>query len=269
MSNSSSYQPFLKQVLHEATEIAVSFFGKTQAQDKAEDNNQVLTEADLAIGKHLIERVSSSYPDHNIIDEEAGVIDRHSRYTWVIDPIDGTSNFAAGLPTYGVMMGLLENDIPVAGGIALPAFEQIIVAEKGQGTHCNGQRVNVTTENSLLKTLVAYGIDGHQENPDQTRQECQILSEIVLQIRNLRSSNSAFDIAQVALGRYGGMLNQTSKIWDNVAQHVIIEEAGGVYTDFYGQPLNYTQPLSRADQNFTFCAASPALHAQLQAAIHR
>jgi myo-inositol-1(or 4)-monophosphatase len=68
-------------------------------------------------------------------------------------------------------------------------------------------------------------------------------------------------------GNYGGALNRTSKIWDNVAQQIVIEEAGGVYTTLDGQPMNYSQPLARAEQNFTYCAAAPALHQQLQALI--
>jgi myo-inositol-1(or 4)-monophosphatase len=262
------FSSFITTQLQQVAEMAVQQFGKVSGTTKTGDNNQVLTQTDLEVGQALITAVTASYPDHNIIDEEAGVIDKKSAYTWVIDPIDGTSNFANGVPTYGIMIGLLHESTPIAGGIALPAFNQILVAEKGEGTTANGQKVTVTSEDQLLKTLVAYGIDGHQEDPALTQKECQVLAEIVLKIRNLRSSNSAFDIAQVALGRYGAMLNQTSKIWDNVAQHIIIEEAGGLYTDFWGQPIGYDQPLTRAEQNFTFCAANPALHAQLQAAIH-
>ena len=124
--------------------------------------------------------------------------------------------------------------------------------------------MHVTTETELLKLLVAYGIDGHQENPQITTDETATLSKIILAIRNLRSSNSAFDASLVADGRYGAWLNRTSKIWDNVAQQIVIEEAGGVYTDFFGRPVDYSDPLTKVDDNFTLCAAAPALHAQLQ-----
>lgn len=264
-----TYSKFIKQSLTAAADIARAKFGKVEHTVKTGDNNQVLTEADIAIGQLLLSRIQTEFPKHNIIDEEAGVIDQGSRYTWVVDPIDGTSNFAAGLPHYGIMIGLLDGATPVAGGIALPSFNEIYVTEKGQGAWCGDQQIHVTDEPRLSNMLVAYGIDGHQEQPDLTRQEVKILGEIVLNIRNLRVSNSVYDIIQVAAGKYGAFLNQTSKIWDNVAPQILIEEAGGIYTDFWGKPMDYSAPTTRADQNFTCCMAAPKLHQQLQSIIHR
>lgn len=258
------YKSFITEILALTSNIALQNFGKVSGTTKPEDNNQVLTETDIEIGKTIVAAIREQFPEHNIIDEETGVVDNGSQYTWVVDPIDGTSNFANGVPTYGIMVGLLDGATPIAGGITLPSFGQTYVATKGGGTFCNGQQVHVTTETALLKLLVAYGIDGHQENPQLTTDETATLSKIILAIRNLRSSNSAFDASLVADGRYGAWLNQTSKIWDNVAQQIVIEEAGGVYTDFFGKPVDYSDPLTKVDDNFTLCAAAPALHAQLQ-----
>lgn len=254
---------FLAQTLKSASQIANNNFGKVKGSTKGNDNNQVLTQTDLEIGKYIISQINKYFPDHNIIDEEAGVVDNKSEYTWVVDPIDGTSNFASGVPTYGIMIGLLENDIPIAGGIALPEFEKIITAEKGKGAFEGNNKLNVLLEKELKSVLVAYGIDGHQENPEQTYREVRLLGKIILQIRNLRTSNSVFDAVMVAEGKYGAFLNQTSKIWDNVAQQVIIEEAGGVYTDFDGNLIDYSSPLSKANRNFTFIAGSKTIHDQL------
>lgn len=262
------YKQFILEVLHEASAIAIRNFGKVAGTTKPEDNNQVLTVTDIEIGDKIVSAIKAKYPAYNIIDEEAGVIDNRSVYTWVVDPIDGTSNFANGVPTYGVMIGLLEGAEPIAGGIALPSFKQTYVATKGEGAFCNNQPIHVTDETDLIKALVAYGIDGHQENPQLTTDETITLSKIILAIRNLRSSNSAYDFMLVADGRYGGYLNKTSKIWDNVAPQIIVEEAGGIYTDFYGQPIGYTDPLTKVNDNFTCCVASPALHMQLQQIIH-
>ncbi len=263
-----TYTEFITENLTEASELARQQFGEVTSSTKTGDNNQVLTETDLAVGQLLVAAVERVFPGHNIIDEEAGVIDKKSRFTWVNDPIDGTSNFAEGLPHYGIMIGLLEDGVPVAGGVALPAFDEIYVAEKGKGTTCNGEPVHVSAKTRLLDALISYGIDGHQENPEQTRQETALLANIVLGIRNLRSSNSAFDIMMTARGRYGAFLNQTSKIWDNVAPQIIVEEAGGMWTDFSGQPMDYSNPLTKANDNFTVCAGAPVLHEQLQRIIH-
>lgn len=263
------HRDFIQTVLEQSSVIAQANFGKVFGTSKGVDNNQVLTETDLKIGKYIVNEIQKAYPTYNVIDEEAGIIDKKSPFTWVVDPIDGTSNFANGVPEYGILLGLLHEGIPIAGGIALPSFNEVYTAEKGKGTLCNGRPVHVTKEQKLLSSLVAYGIDGHQENPSLTYAETKLLAEIVLAIRNLRSSNSTYDFALVAKGAYGGYMNRTSKIWDNVGPQIVIEEAGGIYTDFYGHPIDYSNPLSKGDINFTMCAASPALHAQLQAVIHK
>lgn len=255
--------------MEEASHIANDKFGKVTGTIKDGDHNQVLTEADLAIGSLIIKQIKREYPDYNIIDEEAGVIDKKSEFTWVVDPIDGTSNFANGIVTYGIMIGLLQNATPIAGGITLPYFKELYIAEKGKGTYYNREKITVSTDEKLSNSLIAYGIDGHPENPTETYEEAKLLGELVLHIRNLRSSNSAFDTIQVAKGSYGGMLNRTSKIWDNIAPHIIIEEAGGVYTDFYGKSMDYSHPLTRVHEYFTFCAAAPEIHKQLQGIIHK
>lgn len=263
------YLSFITSTLTSAAQIANDNFGKVSATTKEHDNNQVLTETDLEIGKYITFQIEKDFPEYNIVDEEAGVIDKKSEHTWVVDPIDGTSNFANGLPTYGVMIGLLKNDQPIAGGIILPAFDELYVAEKGYGAFCNEKQIHVSKETRLLSSLIAYGIDGHQEKPNKTEQEVKTLGRVILSIRNLRSNNSAFDMVQVASGKYGAYLNQTSKIWDNVAIQPIIEEAGGLVTDFWGQPIDYSNPLTKAELNFTMCAGAPALHTQLQSIIRQ
>lgn len=263
----ADYLDFISSGLQAAAEIVKNGFGKVISATKSGDNNQVLTETDLQIGQMLISLIGAEFPNHNIIDEEAGGIDHDSEYTWVIDPVDGTSNFAAGLPTYGVMLGLLEGGQPLAGGVVLPAFSEIYLARKGQGASCNGRKITVTGEEKLQNVLLAFGIDIHGFRPDETRKDFQLLAEIALLVRNVRSTNSCFDIMHVASGAYGAWLGTDSKIWDNVAPQIIIEEAGGLYTDLLGQTLDYSQPLNKMGQNFTFCAASPALHMQIQKVI--
>lgn len=257
------YQSFVVDILEQVSKISREQFGRVKASTKASDHNQVLTETDLQIGQLIVQKIKEKYPSFNIIDEEAGVIDNQSEFTWVVDPIDGTSNFANGVSTYGVLLGLLQNDQPLAGGMALPNFNEIYYAEKNQGAWLNNQKIKVTKSDNLFENLVAYGIDGNQENPQLTKQECDLLAKIILNIRNLRTSNSAYDFAMVAKGAYGAYLNQTSKIWDNVAPQIIIEEAGGIYTDFQGKALNYSNPLTKAEQNFKMLASANNLHQQV------
>jgi myo-inositol-1(or 4)-monophosphatase len=260
-----SYLPFISKTLQSVKSIAVNNQKKVSPLTiKAGDNNQVLTETDIEIGKTIVDAIQTAYPGHNIIDEEAGVIDNGSDITWVVDPIDGTSNFAMGLPTYGVMVGVLEQDKPVAGGVILPSFDELYLGEQGTQATKNREPISVSTQASLLNCLVAYGIDGHQEAPQKTKAEAVLLGEIILSIRNLRTTNSAYDMAKTTEGMYGLFLNQTTKIWDNVAIQPIIEAAGGICTDFYGQPIDYSNHLKRSEENFTICAGSVQLHQQVQ-----
>lgn len=263
---------FIKNALENSSEIAKNYFGNISVETKSGDNNQVLTEADISIGKYIVAEIQKEFPTHNVIDEEAGVIDRNSVYTWVVDPIDGTSNFAAGLPTYGIMIGLLKRDeagteLPIAGGIALPAFNEIYLGGHETLATKNNQPITVSSESETKNILLAYGIDGHQEDPERTKKEAQTLGKIVLAIRNLRTTNSAYDMAHTCDGSYGMYLNQTTKIWDNVAMQAVIEAAGGICTDFYGQPLDYSAPLTKMNTNYTICAGAPSLHSQIQAII--
>ena len=262
------YKEFITKALEESSKIALSYFGKVIGTTKPNDNNQVLTEADLEIGKSIISLIKKTYPKHNIIDEEAGVIDNGSEFTWVIDPIDGTSNFANGVVTYGTIIGLLKNNIPIAGGVSLPSFSEIYVAEKNKGTFYNNKKIIIKGGNKLLSSLVAYSIDGHQENPSMTEDECKLLAKIILGIRNLRASSSVFDAVMVIKGKYGVYLGRTSKIWDHVGLQIIIEEAGGIYTDFFGKPMDYTNPLAKVKENYTWCIAEHSLHQEIQKIIH-
>lgn len=256
-----------------STDTSTGTSTSTGTEIKGGDPNQVLTAADLAVGAEIQRRIQGQFPAHALLDEEQGyqppADGGDPQYTWVVDPIDGTSNFAAGTPLFGIMVGLLRGATPVAGGVALPALGEIYLAEKGAGARCNGSSISVSAETDLLSVLVAYGIDSHREAPETTRAEMELLGEIVLNIRNLRSANSAFDQMMVARGAYGACLNRSSRIWDNVAPSLIIQEAGGRYTDFFGAPLEFTVSEATIGGNFTWCTAGPALHEQLQRIIHR
>lgn len=259
-----THQNFIIKNLQISSKIALDNFEKVKTIEKNIDNNQVLTQTDLEIGKYLVDQIKKVYPNHNIIDEESGVINKKSNLTWVVDPIDGTSNFANGIPMYGIMLGLLEKDVPILGGVALPAFGELYFAEKNKGSFRNNKRIKVTSNINLLKSLVTYAIDAYQKNPELTYKESRLIADIVLNIRNLRSSNSCFDLMMVASGKYGAWLNRTSKIWDNVAPQIIITEAGGIYTDFIGNPIDYSDPLTKVEKNFTVCASAPSLYKSLQ-----
>lgn len=267
-NNPVIYKEFLTKTLNGASEIANRMFGKVTGKLKEHDNTQVLTEADLAVGKFIIGEIQRSYPDHNIIDEETGATDNKSEYSWVIDPIDGTANFAIGIPLYGIMLGLLEKDKPLAGGFVLPYFKETYIAEKDKGVFLNGEKLELSDRSDFSRLMVAYGVERIKENPELINKQAEFMVKIASEFLLVRNSGSVFDIAMFVKGGYGACLYNQSQIWDNVAQHIAVQEAGGIYTDFYGNPIDYSNPLSKVNSNYTYCAAPPKTHKKLQEIIH-
>lgn len=248
-----TYDKFIKSVLQESSIIAKKYFQNTLEIDKAGDNNQVLTQADLEIGNYIINRIKVEFPDYNIIDEEAGIINNNSEFTFVVDPIDGTSNFSNGLPHYGIMIGLLHNNVSIAGGAVLPYFNELYYAEKGEGAWLNDKKINVTNQMDFSKTLGCYWIDGFKDNPERTFKDCKKLADYALELRNVRISNSVYDICKLAEGKYSIVVCTSSKIWDNVPLQIIVEEAGGVFWNENGIRSIYKNPYD-TNKNYNFFA---------------
>ncbi|WP_328332135.1 MULTISPECIES: inositol monophosphatase family protein [unclassified Streptomyces] len=252
-----TYLSFLESLLHDAGQLAMTFPRHMPQRIKDADVNQVVTPADMVIGSRMKRRIRQKFPYDSVIDEESSPVRGTSPVTWVIDPIDGTSNFAAGSPLFGVMVGILEHGKPVAGGVALPAFSEIYVAEDGEGAHKNGNRLQIKEEGDLAQQLVAYGIDIY---PSEIALDYRIFTGIGLCCRGIRMSNSIFDCMMVANGSYGGFMTRHNRIWDCVAAQVIVEEAGGVFSAMDGSALDFTDPLEKTADNFSMLASGPSFH---------
>lgn len=260
-----TYLTFLDSLLRDAAKNVMEFPRGLAAHVKEEDPNQVVTSADIAIGSQLKRRIHERFPDDSIIDEESETTSGMSPLTWVIDPIDGTANFAAGSPLFGVMVGILEHGKPVAGGVALPALSEIYLAETGQGAYRNGVPVRVTDADPADQ-LISYGIDIH---PAEIQLDCRILARLSSHCRGIRMSNSVFDCMMVADGTYGAFLHRRNRIWDCVAPHAIIEEAGGTFTGMDGRPFDYSEPTARISEVFSILACGSESHDLLTHTISR
>ncbi|WP_159000904.1 inositol monophosphatase family protein [Streptomyces sp. SBT349] len=251
---------FLESLLHDAGKRVMEFPRGQPFHVKEDDANQVVTPADLVIGNQLKSRIHERFPDDSVIDEESGTISGTSPVTWVIDPIDGTSNFAVGSPLFGVMVGVLEHGKPVAGGVALPALSETYLAEAGQGAYRNGERIQLAHDADPAGHLIAYGMDIH---PSEIELDCRILARLAARCRGIRMSNSVFDCMMVAGGAYGAFMHRRNRIWDCVAPHAIIEEAGGVFSGMDGRPLDYTDPRARTSEVFSILACDSGSHETL------
>ncbi len=253
---------FLSEVLHEAGKMLMTGFGPATRITTKENQSNVVTESDFKSEEIIRQMISSKYPMHNLLGEEHGFEDKKSPYTWIIDPLDGTSNFAAHIPWFGVLIALMEKELPVLAGAYLPVSDEIYIAESGNGVTKNGVAIRVTEERNLKNLLCCYAMD-FSEDISKAEQELQIVRSLVQNCRNIRSTNSLLDFCMVADGRLGAALNQTMKIWDIAAPQLIIEEAGGKITDIQGNKIKYDLSVNVLTQNFTAIAASPAVHTKI------
>lgn len=228
----------IKKGLLEASKILMSSFGGKIEEELKENQSSIVTEMDVAAERKIEHIISTKYPSHSILGEETGAVMTGSEFTWIIDPIDGTSNYAAGLPWFGTLIGVLKNDIPYAAGAYLPYYDQLYYAEKGKGATCNDQPIQVSSETNLKNILLSYNTD-YSSDLDKTRFEMDLLFNIIRKVRNIRATNCLIDFCYLADGRIGGSINHSCKIWDIVAPYLIIEEAGGRMTDLYGEELDF------------------------------
>jgi myo-inositol-1(or 4)-monophosphatase len=265
-----AYRAFAARVAGEAAELARSYFGQVAGEIKPDDPTQVLTAADLAIGRSVVESIRVTYPDHNVVDEEAGVVDRGAAWTWVVDPIDGTSNFAVGIPLYAILVGLLHEGQPVVGAMVLPASGDVYTASAGGGADKNGRPLPLVDDlTPLERRLLCYGLDGDRRSPSTTRAEAALIADFALACVNLRTTGSAVDVAMVIESRCGASMYGVAKVWDIVGPHVLATEVGCLATALDGRPLDYRDACRDPGRRYSWCVAPPTVHAALGAIIAR
>jgi myo-inositol-1(or 4)-monophosphatase len=227
---------FIETILYASGKIALKSFGKIQSITQKEDPNQIVTEVDIAIEKEIVSRIVAQYPTHSIIAEESGFKDKKSEYTWIIDPLDGTSNYASGIPWFGIMVALLKDWKPYVSGILLPYTNEMYLAEKGKGAFKNGKNIKAK-EKDLKDSLVSFCAD-KVVDPKKQEEIARLYKNIFALAKNIRATNSADDYVYAADGSLGGAVNLNNKIWDVAPIIPIVEEAGGIVTDTYGNEID-------------------------------
>jgi len=252
----------LEIALIKAGEILLSHYGAGLEARVKESISSVVTDADLAAEKEIISILTETSGSFNIITEETGFLNYDSEYTWIVDPLDGTSNFAAGLPWFGVIIALLHKETPVLGGMYLPLANDLYLAEQGKGAFKNGHAVRAATSESMEEHLVAYSFD-FSDIPGKTESEMEILKKLSRSVRNIRSTNSLVDFCYVADGRLGAALNQSTKIWDIAAPWLLIREAGGEVSDIDGGEIMFQVSENSVNFNYTIVASGSSLHKEL------
>jgi myo-inositol-1(or 4)-monophosphatase len=233
-------------------------FGTSVETTQKESQSSVVTKADLKSDALIVKLITDKFPRHNILSEEGGFINKNSRYTWIIDPLDGTSNFASAIPWFGVLIALFEDSDPVMGGAYLPVYDQLFFAEKGKGALKNGVPFISDKPRTLKNSLVAFSVD-YTDNKSELENSISIYRNLVKSARNIRSTNCLIDFLYVSECKFGACINLYTRIWDIAPLGLIISEAGGVMKDISGSDILYSFDDGISERNFPVMAGSGSI----------
>lgn len=209
----------------------------------------LVTEVDIECEKIVTESIAGKYSDHGILAEEGTELEKSSDYLWIVDPLDGTTNFAHGVPMFCVSIALVKQGAPLIGVAYDPLRDELFTAIKGGGAFLNGKpiRVSEVTEmdDALLSTGFPYDIRTNSDN------NLNHFNRVVVNCQAIRRTGSAvIDLCYTACGRFDGFWEKNLFAWDMAAGALIVEEAGGIVTDMSGAPLDlYGKTIASANRN--------------------
>ena len=226
------------EIARAAGSILVQRLGAAKITNKGDID--LVTEADLASEQLIIERIRSYYPQHGILAEESGeavlVEGRRSDWKWIVDPLDGTTNYAHGYPCFCVSIALEHAGVLELGVIYDPVRDEMFAAERGKGATLNSRTIRVSDVDELNSAMVCTGFPYNvRERPDFARD----FANFTMAAQAVRRDGSAaIDLAYVACGRFDGFWEDGLNPWDTAAGVVLIQEAGGRVTNFDDQPID-------------------------------
>ena len=223
-----------------AAELQRYFNGAFEISHK-EGVNNLVTEADHAAERAIIGVIQAAFPDHFILSEETGEIITSSEYKWIIDPIDGTVNFANGIPICCVSVGLEKDGEIIMGAVYNPIMHEFYFAEKGKGAFLNDKKISVSKKTKVIESCLVTGFP--YTYLDMENGPLDVFARLVrrgIPVRRLGSA--AIDLCWVAAGRFDGYYEHKLNAWDSAAGFLLVEEAGGKVTDFKGSQYSPYQP---------------------------
>lgn len=224
-----------------AADIVREGFGKNLDIEFKTNDKNLVTQIDKKSEQAILDFISKKYPAHAILTEETGELKKDSDYLWVIDPLDGTTNFAHGLPIFAISIGLQYKGNTIAGVVYDVMQNVIYSSEKGSGAFANGQKINVGSNDNLNHAVLVTGFPYNiSENPDKAFERFNVLTKRARGVRRLGSA--AVDFCYVARGVFDGFWEVSLHPWDICAGKLIVEEAGGLVTDFDGNEIDIFTP---------------------------
>jgi len=217
------------------------FFNKSFVVSNKEGINNLVTEADHASEKAILDVIKKEFPGHYILSEEAGEIIQDSSYKWIIDPIDGTVNFAHSIPLCCVSIAVEYNGEIVLASVYNPIMNELFFAEKGKGSTLNDKQIKVSKKQNVMNACLVTGFPyTYLDAPNGPLQIFEKLIRKGIPVRRLGSA--ATDLCWVAAGRFDGFYEHKLQAWDSAGGYLIVEEAGGRVTDFKGNKFSPYQP---------------------------
>jgi myo-inositol-1(or 4)-monophosphatase len=229
----------MKQFLAVAREAALkaggilreNISGNREVRYKGDIN--LVTEMDIRSERAVVDTLLGSFPSHGVLAEEETSIRNDSEFTWIIDPLDGTTNYAHGYPCFSVSIALEQSGEIILGVIYDPMRDELFVAERGRGAFLNGRMIRVSNTDSLIRSLLATGFP--YDRKISTRNNMDNFNNLLMASQEVRRDGSAaLDLCSVAAGRFDGFWELMLKPWDVAAGSLIVLEAGGTVSDFSG-----------------------------------
>ena len=227
---------FILDLAKKAGQITLNHLGNAKISKKGPKD--VVTDADVEVEKFVTQKIKEKYPEHNIVGEEALYDSTDSHYTWFIDPIDGTSNYSHGDPNFAVSIGVAKDGILIYGCVYIPLYNWMFFAELNKGAELNGEKINVSKIDQLTDAMVQLQIS---HLPDTVDASLEIFKYFTLKADRARDLGfCAGQLAYVGAGKSDSMIKAYQNSWDIAAGILIVTEAGGVVSDFFGQPITLT-----------------------------
>jgi myo-inositol-1(or 4)-monophosphatase len=224
----------MEKACKKASKLLIRDFGEIEKlQVSKKGPGDFVTNSDKRTEKIIMNELSLARPDYSFLAEESGLSNKISEYRWIIDPIDGTTNFLHGIPNFAISIGLEKNKEIICGMIFNPITNELFYAEKGKGAYLNNSRIRVSSRKNIDECVVLTGGPVlSYKNKEIFFKEYENVTRKVAATRKLGSS--ALDLAYLASGRCDGVFERNLNYWDIAAGIIIVKEAGGTVTDFKG-----------------------------------
>lgn len=248
----------VRDLLTIGADVVMSWRGRAIEVERKGSAGDLVTAVDHASEDAMLALLGERFPDDSIISEERGLIAGSSARTWIIDPLDGTVNFAAGSPNFGVIVGLVHGTTPVAGGMVLPAIDRLYLAERGGGATRNGEPVTGSTVTELDHAVVDHSMLWRDDA--YNARERQTLDALLPAVRAIRCDHSVRYLADTVEGVLDGFVYHSLGMWDIAGPSVILHEAGVTTSDGLGAPLDMDPGNWQPGRRYLTIGANPALH---------